>query len=110
MVAVGLEALHNAARHARAQHVSLALAPQDGGWELVVRDDGSGLRDAPDAEHAGLGLTSMRRRAADVGGRVTWELTPGGGTTLRFAFALTATPRGPWARLWARVARRGHVA
>jgi signal transduction histidine kinase len=110
VVAVGLEALHNAARHARARLVSLALAPQDGGWELVVRDNGSGLRDAPDAEHAGLGLTSMRRRAAEVGGRVTWEPTPGGGTTMRFAFALPATPRGPLARLWARLARRGHVA
>ncbi|HXI34299.1 MAG TPA: ATP-binding protein [Gemmatimonadales bacterium] len=110
VVAVGLEALHNAARHARARHVSLALAPQDGGWELVVRDDGSGLRDAPDTERAGLGLTSMRRRAAEVGGRVAWEPTPGGGTTMRFAFPLPAAPRGPLARVWARLVRRGNVA
>lgn len=110
VVAVGLEALHNAARHARARHVSLALASQDGGWELVVRDDGSGLRDAPDTEHTGLGLTSMRRRAAEVGGSVAWEATPGGGTTMRFAFALPAAPTGPLARLWARLLRRGHVA
>ncbi|HEY6854565.1 MAG TPA: ATP-binding protein, partial [Gemmatimonadales bacterium] len=107
VVAVGLEALHNAARHAQARHVSLALAPSDGGWELAVQDDGTGLRDAVDGERTGLGLTSMRRRAAEVGGGVRWETTPGGGTTMRFLFALTAAPGGPLARLWARLARRG---
>jgi signal transduction histidine kinase len=111
VVAVGLEALHNAARHAQARNVSLALAPQDGGWELVVRDDGIGLRTTPDAPRSGLGLTSMRRRAAEVGGTVSWEATPGGGTTMRFAFTLPRAPAGPVARLWSRLRRRGgHVA
>ena len=110
VVAVGLEALHNAARHARARHVSLALAPQDGHWQLAVTDDGSGLPDAPAAEHAGLGLTSMRRRAGEVGGTVGWETTPGGGTTVRFTFPFPAGPDGPFARLGRRLRRRGRVA
>src|SRR5262245_8304683 len=98
VVAVGLEALHNAARHARAKHVTLTLEPQGAKWELAVSDDGIGLA-APKAagQGAGLGLRSMQRRAQEIAGSVTWEATPGGGTTLRLSFALQR--RSWWARL-----------
>jgi signal transduction histidine kinase len=94
IVAVGLEALHNAARHARAKHVTLTLEPKGEVWELAVSDDGVGLV-AP--ETGGLGIRSMRRRAQEIAGRVIWEGTPGGGTTLRLTFDLGRP--GWWARL-----------
>jgi signal transduction histidine kinase len=93
VAAIGLEALHNAARHARARNVALALTPPANGgagvWELTVTDDGSGMpTPAPDS---GLGVTSARRRAAEIGAEVTWEATSGGGTTLRLRFPLDVT-------------------
>lgn len=92
LAAIGLEALHNAARHARARNVSLALTPPANGgrvWELTVTDDGSGMpAPAPDT---GLGVTSTRRRAAEIGAEVAWEATSGGGTTVRLRFPLDVT-------------------
>ncbi len=81
---IGLEALHNAARHAAATRVTLAVGPTRDGWDLTVEDDGRGLS-ASSAEHGGLGLESMRRRADEMGATITWEGRPGGGTlvTLR---------------------------
>jgi len=93
VAAIGLEALHNAARHARARNVALALTPPANGstglWELTVTDDGSGM--PTPAPESGLGVTSARRRAAEIGAEVTWEATSGGGTTLRLRFPLDVT-------------------
>ena len=95
LAAIGLEALHNAARHARARNVSLALTPPDqsnggaGHWELTVTDDGAGIPTT--VPQSGLGVTSTRRRAAEIGAAVAWEATPGGGTTVRLRFALRVT-------------------
>lgn len=95
VAAIGLEALHNAARHARARNVALALTPPPNGraglWELTVTDDGRGM--PTPAPETGLGVTSARRRAAEIGAEVTWEANPGGrgGTTLRLRFPLDVT-------------------
>jgi signal transduction histidine kinase len=85
VLSIGLEALHNAARHARARRVSLALAPAGGGrWLLTVRDDGVGLPDEPAA--GGMGIANMRRRAAEIGARLECARTPEGGTAVRLSF------------------------
>jgi signal transduction histidine kinase len=79
------EALLNVRRHAQAQHCEVVVRRrQDGGILVVVSDDGVGL--APDATD-GVGLRSMRERAAELGGslevsaagrgsRVTLRLPP----------------------------------
>ena len=79
---IGLEALHNAARHAAARHVTLAVVHGRDGWDLIVEDDGRGLPPNGKEENggSGLGLESMRRRAADIGATITWEGRAGGGT------------------------------
>lgn len=74
------EALTNAARHAEASRVDVTLSESDGALALAVRDDGVGI--APDAE-AGIGLVSLRERAAEVGGRTEVTCPPGGGTLVR---------------------------
>ena len=50
--------------------------------ELRVRDHGRGFDPAAVAgrSHESLGLTSMRERAEQIGGRVTVSSPPGGGT------------------------------
>ncbi|WP_436697551.1 sensor histidine kinase [Nocardioides sp. BYT-33-1] len=71
---VATEALMNAYRHARADTVDLAVsAPADGGVVLDVVDDGCGLGDAP---RPGVGLSSMRERADELGGSVVVESRP----------------------------------
>lgn len=70
------EALTNAARHARAREVQVTLAATDGALELTVSDDGCGVG----AAVAGVGLTSMRRRAETLGGTLGLASGPGGTT------------------------------
>ncbi|HEV3480033.1 MAG TPA: GAF domain-containing sensor histidine kinase [Gaiellaceae bacterium] len=61
---IALEAVTNAARHANATSCTVNLSV-NGGVRVDVRDDGDGL---PAAYRAGVGITSMRERAAELGG------------------------------------------
>lgn len=65
LLLIGLEALHNASRHAGASRVELSLQPDgDGRWRLEVADDGVGLPEQPEG---GSGLENMERRAREIG-------------------------------------------
>jgi len=64
---IAIEALTNAARHARASHVDLHIEIGDG-LRLEVCDDGSPA-DEETAWTPGVGITSMQERAAELGGR-----------------------------------------
>jgi signal transduction histidine kinase len=78
------EALHNALRHARAQHVTVALGQDDGSVFVEVSDDGIGFAPAnPELRSRHLGLTSMEERALELGGRLEIRSAPGKGTTVR---------------------------
>jgi signal transduction histidine kinase len=72
------EALTNGARHAGATSVRLSLALDAGQLVLEVVDDGRGL---PASPKEGVGMTSMRQRAEELGGRLT--VSSRGGTTVR---------------------------
>ena len=78
---VAQEALRNAARHAGASVVRVALAHRDGGAELAIADDGEGF-DPAEAQlrRPGMGLFTMRERVALVNGRLTIESGAGEGT------------------------------
>lgn len=73
---IAVEAMTNAVRHAGARlcRVRLEAAAQ---LTIEVTDDGGGL---PAPERPGTGLESMRERAAELGGEVTIERRPEGGT------------------------------
>jgi len=66
---VAQEALHNALRHAAASGVRVSLSRAARQVVLEVRDDGLGF--APETVPIGLGLASMRERAAAAGGTLT---------------------------------------
>jgi signal transduction histidine kinase len=66
---IALEALTNVAQHANAQICRIRLSLENG-LCLEVTDDGDGL---PTDNHAGVGLTSMRERAAELGGELRIE-------------------------------------
>jgi signal transduction histidine kinase len=91
---IAQEALSNVVKHAAATRVSLRLGNREGFTVLSVTDDGSGF--AADiertGEHAiqagGLGLLTMRERAAAIGGTVRIDSLAGRGTTVEVAVPL----------------------
>jgi signal transduction histidine kinase len=74
------EALTNVARHARASRVSVNLEAYRDTLELIVADDGEGIRDKDIESVTSMGLTGMRERAGALGGQVDIRSRPGGGT------------------------------
>ncbi len=73
------EALTNVARHAHARtcHVRLLVDWGSGVLEVEITDDGVGISGG---RVAGVGLSSMRERAEELGGTLTVERRPEGGT------------------------------
>ncbi len=80
---IAQEALNNVMKHAGANRVGVLLERVDGNVSLIVEDDGVGFEPgmAVDGER-GMGLLSMRERAAQIGGTLEIESEPGAGTTL----------------------------
>ena len=81
---VAQEALHNALRHAAASQISVGLSVAARTVVLEIADNGHGFTPAVSsgassgASSAGLGLASMRERAAAVRGTLVIESPPGG--------------------------------
>jgi len=66
------EALTNVARHARAEHVRVALAAMGGDIRLEIEDDGIGFPARHDGEHtSGIGLVGIRERVRALGGQLS---------------------------------------
>lgn len=81
MLATMREALSNVARHAKARSVDVSvLVGQD--IALCVVDDGVGP--PPDGPRAGNGMRNMSARATELGGSLSIEPRPGGGTLLEW--------------------------
>jgi signal transduction histidine kinase len=80
---VAQEALHNALRHSGASEVRVTLTRARHRVVLEVSDDGTGFD--PELASGGLGLASMRERAAAVGGELRVRSAPGAGTQVRMA-------------------------
>ncbi|MGH2522240.1 MAG: sensor histidine kinase, partial [Anaerolineales bacterium] len=75
---IALEALTNVVRHAHARRCLVRLCVAEGKMlQVEVSDDGVGL---PADLRAGVGLTSMRERAAELGGACVIERAPDRGT------------------------------
>jgi signal transduction histidine kinase len=77
---IAREGLTNVVRHAQARHCTLQLVVEDGENErlhLSIQDDGQGFAEEA---RAGVGLTSMRERATELGGTCTVQANPGTGT------------------------------
>jgi signal transduction histidine kinase len=72
------EALTNAARHGRAQHVDVRVRLDDGTLHVEVRDDGVGGA----AATAGGGLAGLSDRASSVEGTLRISSPPGGPTVV----------------------------
>jgi signal transduction histidine kinase len=76
---IAQEAVRNALRHGRARHIQVELSAKDSDLELSISDDGVGLP-PPHSRTDGLGLRIMAHRASMIGGALTIEPMPDGGT------------------------------
>ncbi len=77
------EAVLNARRHAQAKEVFLTLREENGGWLLLIRDDGPGCACPKEPPPGRYGLLGMQERAESLGGDLKLESVPGQGLTVR---------------------------
>jgi len=103
VLAIASEALENAHRHAGATRAMIELDVSAEAFALRVQDDGVGVPPAvtlADLTRTGhFGLLGMTERAASLGGRITLNRSPQGGTevhlTLPLPSAVPDTPHTP---------------
>jgi two-component system sensor histidine kinase UhpB len=80
------EALSNAARHGEASEITVELKFAPDELDLLVQDDGCGIREPPERE--GEGLRNIRERARRMGGRAEISPVVAGGTRVSLAIPL----------------------
>src|SRR4029077_4372777 len=79
------EALVNVRKHSQARHVLVRLAAHDGGWNVVIEDDGCGFPftgrfSQAELEALGKGPLVIKERVRVIEGELTIESTPGRGS------------------------------
>ena len=90
------EALTNVRKHSGAGRVDIDFAVRDGRLDVVVADDGHGMRSEPGSDDwPGYGLRTMRERAAGVGATVDWTNPPDGGCRVHIAVTTATAPLAP---------------
>ena len=83
------ESLTNVARHSGAEYCSVEINQANGDLRVGVVDDGHGLASGGPEGH---GLDSMRKRASDVGGRLSVVPVEPHGTAVTAVLPLGAAP------------------
>ncbi|WP_188194246.1 sensor histidine kinase [Nonomuraea sp. SYSU D8015] len=83
------EALTNIRKHAAASLARIVLQRERSVLRVLISDDGKGI---PESYRAGVGLGSMRERAAELGGICVIGGEPGAGTRVEVMFPLLAAP------------------
>ncbi len=87
---IAQEAITNALKHGRCRRIEVELAVRGSSLELSIRDDGAGV-DLPALDRSsGIGLQTMRYRAARAGGTLDMRSNPGGGTNVHVRVPLLA--------------------
>lgn len=77
---IAQEAITNVVRHAQAKHCTVSITTQDHRLDLTITDDGRGY---PHDVHFGVGLSSMRERAEELGGTIRFENQTQGGARVQ---------------------------
>ena len=86
------EALTNVARHSKATHVKIFLGTENDKVVLRLSDNGLGIRPEAICDPRSLGLLGMIERAADLGGRVSFEPETPQGTRVTLQLPLKQNP------------------
>ncbi|HWA25836.1 MAG TPA: response regulator [Lacunisphaera sp.] len=84
------EAIHNAVRHGQARHIRIVLFSRRHQHRLTINDDGKGFDASARGRAPGSGLRLMGYRANIIGGVLSLESRPGGGTRVSCHFTTFA--------------------
>ncbi|WP_159943599.1 MULTISPECIES: sensor histidine kinase [unclassified Nocardiopsis] len=91
------ECLRNSVRHARAEHVQIAVRFDSTEVRAIAHDDGVGFDVEAQLTRGGqasTGLTSLSERVTALGGRVRFLSTSGEGTRTLILVPITPSPTG----------------
>ena len=91
---IAQEALTNIAKHAGATRVTVKLARSRQQVSLKITDNGGGIWQADRAKPDSFGLRGMAERASALGGTLSLEHAPGGGTVVTVKIKLSGLPAG----------------
>ncbi len=86
------EALTNVARHSQAAEARIKISADANTLTVVVEDDGQGVNTARMGEGAD-GLSNMRRRLEQIGGRCEFQSAPNQGTRVWFLLPLVGADK-----------------
>jgi two-component system sensor histidine kinase UhpB len=86
------ECLTNVARHAGATKIETELKIEEDWVILSVRDNGRGITEAKIASPGSLGILGMKERTALLGGELTIQRAPDGGTIVTARIPKRGTP------------------
>jgi signal transduction histidine kinase len=82
LLRIAQEAISNAVRHAKPTVVSVTLRWEPPNLILKVKDNGSGISSASLEKSEGFGLSNMRTRASQIGGKLDIQTAAGHGTSI----------------------------
>lgn len=77
------EAINNAMKHSECTRMDISLIADSKKMTLLINDNGIGF-DVVEKGSTGVGLTSMHKRAEDIGGEILIASEPGKGTRVSF--------------------------
>jgi signal transduction histidine kinase len=89
---IAQEAVNNAIRHGKPKQIVMSLSDRKGRIELTIEDDGIGLPDDWQ-KNRGLGTHIMAHRAAMIGGTLSIEPNPTGGTFVKCSVPAPVTAK-----------------
>lgn len=88
------EASNNAIKHGRARRLEFRIERLGEEYEISVLNDGVALDPAQLADAKGIGVAGMRLRADAIGGNISIEPRPAGGSEVTLRLPATAAGRG----------------
>jgi PAS domain S-box-containing protein len=92
---IAQEAVTNALKHAQCRSIEIQLALRATAVELLIHDDGAGLELRGAGGEEGIGLRTMRYRAARAGGTLELRSSRGHGTIVRVLVPFLAEEAAP---------------
>jgi PAS domain S-box-containing protein len=84
------EAINNALRHGRCRRIEVSLTVRGSSLEVSIHDDGAGVDLSAPGGGQGIGLQTMRYRAARAGGTLEMRSSPGHGAIVHVRVPLLA--------------------
>ena len=82
LLRIAQEAISNAVRHGKPTVVTVTLSWRASRLTLRIKDNGSGIPQSLPRKNKGMGLRSMRERAAQIGAKLAIQAGLGGGTRI----------------------------